>query len=201
MTKLKIQGTSFVRFCNSSRKASDHRTRQTVGCCAPKDEGGDVDANSVLSSAREEGQKSVVVLSARARNSGKHNLSLGAREKMAATAATREVVCNGCSTLLRFPAGAQVVRCVLCSQITPTPQPDPNRPPDHQARPSKSPLSTSRFPSPKNCPIPTTASSSPSRHKVREADRKLQPFARKRHVDVALDLWRLPHGSTVPHGS
>ncbi|QDZ19113.1 hypothetical protein HOP50_02g16260 [Chloropicon primus] len=32
---------------------------------------------------------------------------------------TREVVCIGCSTLLRFPAGAQVVRCVLCSQITP----------------------------------------------------------------------------------
>ena len=43
--------------------------------------------------------------------------------------ATREVICSGCSTLLRFPAGAQVVRCVLCSQITPA---EPTRQPSHQ---------------------------------------------------------------------
>jgi len=32
--------------------------------------------------------------------------------------ATREVVCSGCNTLLRYPAGAHVVRCVLCSNVT-----------------------------------------------------------------------------------
>ena len=68
----------FVRFCNSSRKASDHRTRQTELCPQGRG-GGDVDANSVLSSAREEGQKSVVVLSARSTETAGSTTSRSAR--------------------------------------------------------------------------------------------------------------------------
>jgi len=52
---------------------------------------------------------------------------------------TSEVVCSGCQTLLRYPTGASVVRCVICSNVTNV-APPPQAQSQNPGSESKSPL-------------------------------------------------------------